>query len=360
MKFATKLMHRLGMEHPILLAPMAGASTPALVAAVSEAGGLGSLGAAMMSPEAIRSAIREIRTRTPRKFNVNLFTYRVPEREVEKAAAMQARIAPYIRQLGGNPERLPALAPLPDMGEQIKTVLAERPDVFSFTFGMPDRETLSAFKQIGTFVIGTATTVAEAKMLSEAGVDAVVAQGSEAGGHRGTFAVTAEEGLVGTMALTPLIIDAVKIPVIAAGGIMDGRGIAAALMLGASAAALGTAFLVCPENDVVHPIYRQRLLEGDRSTTVSRAYTGRFARWIKNRFVTEMADQPAAIPSYPHQIPLTAPLRQLAAERREPELFPMLAGQGFPLCREMPAGELVARLVREMRERLETVQPAPV
>jgi nitronate monooxygenase len=343
-----RLLERLDIAHPIIQAPMAGASTPELVAAVSNAGGLGSLGAAMMQPDAIRAAIREIRRQTQRPFAVNLFTYPVPAPEAEKIARMKERIAGYAKALGGDPTKLPAMPPLPDMAKQMAVVQEEAPPVFSFTFGMPARDAVAALRGKGCYVIGTATTVAEAKALVALGVDAVVAQGSEAGGHRGTFLGTVEDSLIGTMALVPMIADAIDLPVIAAGGIMDGRGIAAAVMLGAAGAALGTAFLACPENSVVSPVYRETLLGGAGApTSVTRAYTGRHARFIKNRFVAEMAAAAGDIPSYPHQIPLTAPLRALGGELKKPEILPMLAGQAYPMIRAMPAGELVQTLVRE-------------
>jgi nitronate monooxygenase len=342
-----RLLERLDIAHPIIQAPMAGASTPELVAAVSNAGGLGSLGAAMMQPDAIRAAIREIRRQTQRPFAVNLFTYPVPAPEAEKISRMKQRIAGYVKALGGDPARLPAMPPLPDMAEQMAVIRDEAPPVFSFTFGLPSRDDIAALRGKGAYTIGTATTVAEGKALAELGVDAVVAQGSEAGGHRGTFAGPIEDSLIGTMALVPMMADAIALPVIAAGGIMDGRGIAAAFMLGAAGAALGTAFLACPENSVVSPVYRDTLLGGGLPTVVTRAYTGRHARFLKNRFVAEMAEAAAEIPSYPHQIPLTAPLRALGAEMKQPEIMPMLAGQAYPMIRALPAGELVQTLVRE-------------
>ena len=211
---------------------------------------------------------------------------------------------------------------------------------------MPTRDEVAALRSKGSYVIGTATTVAEAKALVALGVDAVTAQGSEAGGHRGSFAAPVEDSLIGTMALVPMIADAIDLPVIAAGGIMDGRGIAAAFMLGAAGAALGTAFLACPENTAVNPVYRDTLLGGGGAPTwVTRAYTGRHARFIKNRFVADMAA--ADIPAYPHQIALTSPLRALGAESKNAGIVPMLAGQAYPMVRAMPAGELVQTLVRE-------------
>jgi len=348
-----RLLERLDIAHPIVLAPMAGASTPELVAAVSNAGGLGSLGAAMMPPEAIRAAIREIRRQTLRPFAINLFTYDVPAPDAAAVARMKEQIGGYLKALGRDPAALPAMPPLPDMAKQMQMVLDEAPPVFSFTFGMPPRDYVAALRAKGCVVIGTATTVAEAKALVALGVDAVTAQGSEAGGHRGTFAAPVEDSLIGTVALVPMVADAIDLPVIAAGGIMDGRGIAAALMLGAAGAALGTAFLACPENTAVNPLYRQTLLRGGGAPTrVTRAYTGRHARFIKNHFVAEMEKAPADIPAYPHQIPLTTPLRAIAGEMKNAEIMPMLAGQAYPMIRPLPAGELVQTLVREAADRL--------
>jgi nitronate monooxygenase len=341
-----RLLERLDIAHPIVLAPMAGASTPELVAAVSNAGGLGSLGAAMMQPDAIRAAIREIRRQTQRPFAINLFTYDAPAPVAETVAHMKERIAGYVKALGRDPATMPAMPPLPDMAKQLAVVIEEAPPVFSFTFGMPSREHVAALRARGCFVIGTATTVPEAKALVALGVDAVTAQGSEAGGHRGSFAAPVEDSLIGTMALVPMVADAIDLPVIAAGGIMDGRGIAAAFMLGAAGAALGTAFLACPENTAVSAVYRETLLGGGAAPTqVTCAYTGRHARYIKNRFVAEMAE--ADIPAYPHQIPLTMPLRAIGGETKNAEIMPMLAGQAYPMSRAMAAGELVQTLARE-------------
>jgi nitronate monooxygenase len=343
-----RLIERLDIVHPIVQAPMGGASTPELVAAVSNAGALGWLGAAMMPPDTIRAAIREIRRLTKRPFGVNVFTYAIPLPEPEKQARMRARMERYLNVLGADPAAVPAQPPLPDIDSQIETIIDEAPPAFSFTFGMPAREVIAAFRSKGVFVAGTATTVPEARALAEAGVDGVVAQGYEAGGHRGTFAAPVEESLVGTMALVPMVADAVKLPVIAAGGIMDGRGVAAALALGAAAASLGTAFIPCPENGVVSRLHREALLaRGDAPTVLSRAYTGRHARFIKNRFLAEMASAEPDIPAYPHQIELTGPLRNAAADREDPDFVFMLAGQGYPMSRGMPAGKLVETLVKE-------------
>ncbi|MGH7320843.1 MAG: NAD(P)H-dependent flavin oxidoreductase, partial [Candidatus Rokuibacteriota bacterium] len=319
MRYETELTRRLGVAYPIIQAPMASASTPKLVAAVSNAGGLGSLGAAMMPPGAIRDAIRAIRQLTDRPFNINLFTHQVPPAEPQKQAALKARVDAYIRALGGDPATLPAPPGLPSITDQIDAVLDERPPVFSFTFGVLGSEVIAEMKRRHIAVFGTATTVEEGKALAAAGVDAVVAQGSEAGGHRGTFMGAVEDALIGTMALVPMMVDAVELPVIAAGGIMDGRGVGAALMLGAQGVQMGTAFLACPENDAVNPVWRDTLLnDASRGTVLSRAYTGRHCRFIRNKYLAEMHPSDAEIPAFPHSMAVVGPLRALAAQQGNP------------------------------------------
>jgi nitronate monooxygenase len=343
----TRILDLFSLQHPIILAPMAGACTPQLVAGVSDAGGLGSLGAALMTTDQMRSAIRETRRLTNRAFNVNVQAYEVPPPEPAKIEAMRGRIQGYIRNLGAGTA---SSAPMPQtakLADQIAIALEEKVPIFSWTYGIPDAAALKALKANGTKLIGTATAVEEARQLEAAGVDAIVAQGFEAGGHRGSFAVSFDESMVGTFALVPQIVDAVRIPVIAAGGIMDGRGIAAALMLGAEGVQMGTAFLACPEN-AIHPLYRQTLISGaGGETTFSRAYSGRPARWIRNRFIDEMNAIDDQIPEYPHQISLAAPLRAAAGEKNSIDFLPMLAGQAYRMSRAMPAGELVQTLVRE-------------
>jgi nitronate monooxygenase len=224
-------------------------------------------------------------------------------------------------------------------------VLEERVPVFSFTFGIPPREMLEACRKAGILTMGTATTVAEARALEQAGVDFVCAQGAEAGGHRGTFDRDADPPLIGTMALVPQIAGAVGVPVIAAGGIMDGRGVAAALALGASAVSMGTAFLLCPEAGTSAP-YRAALREArDDSTVITRAFSGRSARGLSNRFTREMAG--AALAPFPVQNALTREIRAAAGKAGDSSLLSLWAGQGAPLSREVPARELAARIVRE-------------
>ncbi len=241
---------------------------------MSNAGGLGGLGGATLEPETLRGAIRRVRELTDKPFAVNLFApHDRPEPSAETVAAVDGVLAPWRAELGlPNPERTGSLVPPDHYDAQVAVVLEESVPVFSFTFGLPP---LAALKEAGTVVLGTVTTPEEAEQLEAAGVDAVVAQGSEAGGHRGTFAGPFEEALVGTLALVPQVVDRVSVPVVAAGGIADGRGIAAALALGASGAQLGTAFLVCPESGIVDA-YREAILGASASATVlTRIYSGR-------------------------------------------------------------------------------------
>src|SRR5947209_1729729 len=238
---------RFEMTIPVVLAPMGGGpSTPELTAAVSNAGGLGSLAAAYSSPERIQQDIGRIRELTKRPFIVNLFSPLPQLPATGPTEAVAEFLRPYHELLGLKPPELPQ-RPAEDFDQQLEAVANARPPAVSFTFGLLPPKAMERLKSQDTYLIGTATTVEEAKQLEQAGVDAVVAQGSEAGAHRGTFAVEAEEALIGTVALVPQVADAIKIPVIASGGVMDGRGIVAALALGASAVQMGTAFLACKE-----------------------------------------------------------------------------------------------------------------
>jgi len=338
---------RMRIQHPLVLAPMAGGpSTPALCAAVSEAGGLGSHGAAYLPPGKLREEIRAIRALTSKPFAINLFADDGVQAEERAVRDAQSALARYRQELG-----LPPPAPPPpqvELADAFPVLLEERVPVFSFTFGIPPREMLDACRRQGIVTMGTATTVAEARALEDSGVDLVCAQGSEAGGHRGTFDRGAEPALIGTLALVPQVVDAVKVPVIAAGGIMDGRGFAAALALGASAVSLGTAFLRCPEAGTSKP-YRAALAQArDDATVITRAFSGRAARGLGNRFTREMSGAPLA--PYPAQNALTREIRVAAAKAGNADLLSLWSGQAAPLAREMPAAELVAQILREAQD----------
>ena len=349
------LLDALGLRHAIIQAPMAGgATTPELVAAVSNAGALGSLGAAYMAPDAIREAIAAVRRLTARPFNVNLFAPVAPSEGDADAdlAAMLALLREHHAALGLEPPAPPA-EPSWGFSDQLAAVLDAHVAVFSFTFGIPDGASLERDRASGALVLGTATTVAEARLLVEAGVDGVVAQGSEAGAHRGSFAAPFERSMIGTLALVPQVVDAVgKVPVVASGGIMDGRGIAAARALGAAAVQMGTAFLATDEAGI--PEAWKRALEARREdeTVVTRAFSGRPARGIENEFVRAVDGGGVPIPPYPLQNAMTRPMRAEAARVGDAQRLSLWAGQGVGMTRRMPAAALVERLAREEREAL--------
>lgn len=336
----------LGIRYPILQAPMAGATTPELVAAVSNAGGLGMYGAAYLTPDQITEVVTAIRTLTDRPFGINLFAGGQDTEQGGDPGRLLAILGRYHRALGLAPPSLPepTADPFP---AQLAAVLDAAVPIFSFTFGIPGPRALTDLKRRGVVVIGTATTVGEAHQLEAAGVDAVVAQGSEAGAHRGTFAAPFDAAMVGTMALVPQVVDAVRVPVIASGGIMDGRGIVAAEALGASAVQLGTAFLTCPET-TIPPAYKRAIRAAQaEQTAVTRAFSGRPARGIRNDFMQAWQGHEDAILPFPVQNTATRPLRNAAATRDDPRFLSLWAGQGAALARELPAAELVQQLVRE-------------
>ena len=339
-----RLTRLLEVEHPLVLGPMAGLSTPELAAAVSGVGGLGSLGAGMMEPAEIKKAIVATRRLTSRPFALNLFITPRPEADPRHVEAMNQRLDGYRRELGISRATLERFAP--DFEEQFQAVLEEGVPVFSFTFGLLPADKLRALKQRGTVVIGTATCVREAQALAESGVDAVVAQGFEAGGHRGTFLVPFEEAQVGLFALVPQMVASVRVPVIASGGIMTGRGIMAAMLLGAAGAQLGSAFVGCPES-AASAAYRAALARAeDTSTTLTSAFSGRPARGIKNRFMAEVGSQ--GVPPYPLQNALTRDIRAAAAKQGRADFLSLWAGQAAGMATGRPAAEVATTLIEEL------------
>jgi nitronate monooxygenase len=347
MSIATELTRRLGIQQPVVQAPMAGgATTVELVTAVCESGGAGFVAAAYSTPEEIADFCRAVRARTRRPFGVNLFAPSpMPARPDDLRPALE-RIAPYHAELGIEPPSLPSSA-AESFDAQLAAVLGGGAAYFSFTFGIPPSDALRAIRAAGMFLIGTATTVEEAVALESAGIDAVVAQGSEAGAHRGTFAMPFEAAMVGTVALVPQVLRAIRIPVIASGGIMNGEGIAAALALGAGAVQMGTAFLTCHESGAPESHKRAILATGEHQTRVTRAFSGRPARGIVNRFMEEIERSPHAILPYPLQNALTRPLRVSAAKQDRPEFLSLWAGQGLRLARRESVTELMSRLADE-------------
>ncbi|RWM88512.1 MAG: nitronate monooxygenase [Mesorhizobium sp.] len=343
----TDLLKLLGIEHPIIQAPMSSISTPELAAAVSNAGALGSLGCGILPGAAVREQLTATQRATNRPINVNFFAHPVPAHDDEAAQHMRDRLHGYYDEVGLGPVLQPG-EPFPTFDqERLDIVLELGPKVVSFHFGLPDIKIVQQLKEAGSVLLCSATTVSEARQLEAAGVDAIIAQGYEAGGHRGTFTGDPAIGTVGTMALVPQIVDAVRVPVIAAGGIFDGRGIAASFALGASGVQIGTAFLACPEANV-QPIYRAALRSAtDESTSVTRCFTGRPARVVRNRFVLEMAGEEDAALAFPLQASLALPLSMAADESRRADFLPIWAGQGVAKLREMPAAALVEKLVAE-------------
>jgi nitronate monooxygenase len=355
MAFTTTLTERLGLRHPIIQAPLAGGGdTPELVAAVSEAGAFGFIGAAYLAPSQILEAAQAVQARTKRPFGISLFApLHAPEVPKDLGPALR-RLAPYYVELGLAPPEIPALKP-DAFPAQFAAALESGASVFSFTFGVLPTTAIAAVKARAMFLIGTATNVDEAVILERAGVDAIVAQGSEAGGHRGTFGEPFEAGMIGTVALVPQVADAVTVPVVASGGIMDGRGIAAALALGASAVQMGTAFLTCDEAGIPQAYKDAILAARENATRLTRVFSGRLARGIANRFMMEMEASGMAdhVLPFPLQNTLTRPLRTAATKQARAEYLSLWAGQGLRLARRQSASELVAGLVRETMETLE-------
>jgi nitronate monooxygenase len=339
-----RLTELFDISHPIIQAPMKGTSTPDLAAAVSNAGGLGSLGCAGLDPGGIREITVEMRRHTDRAFNLNFFAHGPVASDPEALQRAQARLAPFYaeKNLGAPWDRLePAPAAFDE--EHLQALLADPPAVVSFHFGLPPGDAVARLRAAGVRVLCTATTVAEAIELEQVGVDAVIAQGWEAGGHRGAFAVTPDDAGVGTLALVPQIADAVAVPVIAAGGIADGRGIAAAFALGAAGVQLGTAFIRCPESSAP-PAHRAAVAAGTAaSTRLSRAVSGRPARAHRNRYIDTLAAETGALPEYPLMYQLAAPL----VATGDPDFRFLLYGQAAALAREEPAADVVARLVAD-------------
>jgi len=340
---------------PILQAPMVGASSLEMALAVSKAGGMGHLAGGAMAPEAIETAVAAMRAQTAAPFGVNLLMAPRAEPDAAEVDRALAHLAPWYAELG---EPLPAHPNefAPDFESQLAAVEGAAPPVASFTFGILTAGQVDRLHRAGTLVVGTATSVAEARAWAQVGADGISAQGFEAGGHRGHFLAEVEASLVGTMALTTLIGAAVDLPIIAAGGIMDGRGVAAALALGASAVQMGTAFLLADQASVSRPWRRSIESVGDEPPRLTRAFTGRFARGIENRFMRDLRAVEAEVPAYPVQNRLTQALRAAASKADNAEMVSLWAGQGVGLARPGEAGEMVQAWWREAREASAAVQ----
>jgi nitronate monooxygenase len=349
-----RILDLFGIDLPIVQAPMAGSSTAEMTIAVSEAGGLGSLPCALLTPAKAREAVEAIRKGTSRPINLNFFCHAPARHDPARSLAWRARLAPYYAEQGLDPEApVPASNRAPFDDEFCRLVEDFRPEVVSFHFGLPEASLLDRVRAAGAKIISSATTVAEARWLEERGCDAIVAMGFEAGGHRGTFL---SDDLIGdmarqpgTFALVPQVADAVKVPVIAAGGIADARGIAAAFALGASAAQIGTAYLFCPETTVSPAHLRALKAAGADDTTVTNIFTGRPARGIVNRLMREVGPLSPLAPEFPLAGGALAPLKPKDAAG---DLTNLWSGQAAALSRELPAGELTRRLAAEALEAL--------
>ncbi|OWQ90346.1 2-nitropropane dioxygenase [Roseateles aquatilis] len=335
----------LGTRLPLIQAPMAGVQDARLAVAVSEAGGLGSLPAAMLTPDALRRELQALREGTTKPFNVNFFAHTPPTPDDMREARWRERLSPYYAEFGIDPTQIPAGPGRQPFSVEIADLVEPfRPPVVSFHFGLPSPELIARVKGWGSLILGNATTVDEAIWLDAQGVDGIIAQGWEAGGHRGHFLSDDLTRQTGTMALLPQVVRAVRVPVIAAGGIADVRGIRAALALGASAAQLGTAFLLCDEATTSAP-HRAALRDpAGRHTAVTNLFTGRPARGIVNRLMREVGPLSESAPQFPLATSGIAPLRAKAEAQGSGEFSPLWSGQNFSAVREIGAAALVTEL----------------
>jgi len=352
-----RILDLFGIELPIIQAPMAGSVGSDIVIAVSEAGGLGSLPCAMLSAEQARNELGIIRQRTSRPINVNFFCHRPPAPNPAREAAWKTRLHGYYAEFGLDPDAAPRGPGRNPFDEAMCDLVAEtKPEVVSFHFGMPEQRLVARVKEYGAKVLSSATSVEEARWLEDEGCDAIIAQGYEAGGHQGMFLNDDVARQVGTIALVPQIVDAVKVPVIASGGIADARGIVAAFALGAAAAQIGTAYLLCPEAKT-SAVHREALKTAkDNASVLTNVFTGRPARGIVNRIIREVGPMSEVAPEFPLATGAVAPLRAKAEAGGSGDFSPLWTGQAGALAREIPAGELTRQLAADALARL---QPGP-
>jgi nitronate monooxygenase len=335
----------LGIDLPIIQAPMAGSQGSAMATAVSNAGGLGSLPCATLDLEAIREALATIKAATARPFNVNFFCHVQPLPDLRQEARWKAVLDPYYRELGIDPGTIDSGPGRVPFDAAAVSILEEsRPAVVSFHFGLPSRELMARVKAIGSVVLSSATTVDEALWLEAHGADAIIAQGNEAGGHRGMFLSEDLTTQVGTMALVPQIAKRVGVPVIAAGGIADAAGVTAALQLGAAAVQIGTSFLLCPEA-TTSAVHRAALASPEaRHTALTNVFTGRPARSILNRLMRELGPLSPEAPRFPLAVSAVLPLRARAEAAQSGEFSPLWCGQNATGCKAVPAAQLTKQL----------------
>lgn len=344
------MLHKLvGTELPIVQAPMAGVQASALAIAVSNAGGLGSLPCAMLSLDALRDELTKLNAGTKGSFNVNFFCHAPPTLDPRREDGWRTALAPYYKEYGIDAAAIPAGPGRAPFSHEAADVLEPfKPAVVSFHFGLPSPELLKRVKSWGSKVLASATTVDEARWLEAKGIDAIIAQGWEAGGHRGIFLTDDLSTQVGTFALLPQVVRAVKVPVIAAGGIADAEGAAAAMALGAAGVQVGTAYLLCPEA-TTSAVHRAALKsEAARHTAVTNVFTGRPARGIVNRIIREQGPMSASAPAFPLATSALAPLRAKAEAKGSGEFSPLWSGQNAGGCREIPAGDLTRQLAAKL------------
>lgn len=344
----TRLLDLFGVELPIVLAPMANFAGIEMAIAVAKAGGLGSFPCATLNPENIRAGVAEFRSRSDKPLNVNFFCHVLPADDLARDQAWLDRIAPYYAELGVERPALPLPAGHAPFGEADCAVIEElRPEVVSFHFGLPAPHLLNRARAAGCKIVSSATTLREARYLAEHGIDAIIAQGAEAGGHRGMFLETDIATQLGTFALVRAVSAAVDVPVIAAGGIADSKAIAAGLALGASAVQIGTAYLTCPES-TISELHRNALSDPNRETAITNVLTGRPARGIVNRFMREQGPIDQAAPNFQRARPAIAPLRAAAEAKGATDFSPLWSGQAPNLPPPMGASELTQWFVKEV------------
>jgi len=339
----------VGITQPIIQAPMAGANLAEMAIAVSRAGGLGSLPCGMLSLAAARSELERIRQQTRGPINANFFCHTIPPSDPAREGRWQQRLSPYYAELGLKPGPAAGAGRAPFDAAMCALMVELRPGVVSFHYGLPEAALLARLKAAGAIVQGSATTVEEARWLEAHGADAIIAQGLEAGGHRGMFLTRDLSAQVGTLALVPQVVDAVRVPVIAAGAIADARGIVAALALGASAVQIGTAYLLCHEAKISQPFRAALRAAGDQSTVLTNVFSGRPARSIRNRLISEAGPISSEAPPFPLAAAGTQPLRLAAEARGSADFSPLLAGQAAALARETGAEALTLALANEAR-----------
>jgi nitronate monooxygenase len=337
----------LGIDLPIIQAPMAGVQGRALAIAVSNAGGLGSLPCAMLSPDALHAELSAITSATRKPFNANFFCHTPPVTDPEREAAWRELLGPYYREFGLDVSAVPAGPGRASFSHEHVDVLSRfTPPVVSFHFGLPSPDLLQRVRAWGATILSSATTVDEARWLEERGVDAIIAQGLEAGGHRGMFLSDDLTTQMGTLALVPQVVNAVRVPVIAAGGIAGGPGVAAAVALGATAVQVGTAYMLCPEA-TTSPLHRAALSSAAaRHTALTNVFTGRPARGIVNRIVREIGPMTGLAPRFPLATAAILPLRDAAEKQGSGDFSPLWSGQNTSGCSEVPAATLTVELVR--------------